>query len=235
MHDACARRCARSSCQHFVKHVFSGLCYSIGRPRGFGPRGNAWSSAAISRSLERRDLPAAAFSAACSALDAFGIANTEACAREKAQRDLTRALPSCASAIVCNTCAALAVAATENHRGRTANRRRRRRRAARTTGSPRARSRAPADDRAPGCRRSCPRPRHRSSSSRSSASKLLTPQERIFPARDQFLERRDRVLQRIGAAPMQQIAVEMIGLQPLQRPLAGGDGAAPRGVARQHL
>ena len=27
----------------------------------------------------------------------------------------------------------------------------------------------------------------------------------------------------------------MIGLQPLQRALAGGDGAAPRGVARQHL
>ncbi len=27
----------------------------------------------------------------------------------------------------------------------------------------------------------------------------------------------------------------MIGLQPLQRALAGSDGAAPRGVARQHL
>ena len=34
---------------------------------------------------------------------------------------------------------------------------------------------------------------------------------------------------------MQQIAIETIGLQPLQRSLAGGDGAAPRGVARQHL
>ena len=34
---------------------------------------------------------------------------------------------------------------------------------------------------------------------------------------------------------MQQIAVERIGLQPLQRSLACGDGAAPRCVARQHL
>ena len=34
---------------------------------------------------------------------------------------------------------------------------------------------------------------------------------------------------------MQQIAIEPIGLQPLQRSLAGGDGAAPRGIARQHL
>jgi hypothetical protein len=34
---------------------------------------------------------------------------------------------------------------------------------------------------------------------------------------------------------MQQIAVETVGLQPLQRTLARGDGAAPRGVARQHL
>ena len=34
---------------------------------------------------------------------------------------------------------------------------------------------------------------------------------------------------------MQQIAIEIIGLQALQRTLAGGDGAAARGVARQHF
>src|SRR5712691_10701668 len=56
-----------------------------------------------------------------------------------------------------------------------------------------------------------------------------------FSGSDQFIERRNRLLERIGAAPMQQVAIEVIGLQPLQRPLAGGDGTAPRGVARQHL
>ncbi len=34
---------------------------------------------------------------------------------------------------------------------------------------------------------------------------------------------------------MQEIAIEPVGLQPFQRTLAGGDRAAPRGVARQHL
>ena len=136
------------------------------------------------------------------------------------------ASPPCASAMRLQHLRRPCCAATENRCGRTASRRPRRRHAARTTGSPRARSRVPADDRAPGCRRSCPRRRRRSISSRSSASKLLTPQERIFPALDQFVERGDRVLQRIRAAPVQQIAIEPIGLQPLQRALAGGDGAA---------
>ena len=63
--------------------------YSIGRPRGFGPRGKALSSAAISSAPSTRS-PAAALSAACSALEAFGIANTCGLARQKAQRDLTR-------------------------------------------------------------------------------------------------------------------------------------------------
>jgi len=34
---------------------------------------------------------------------------------------------------------------------------------------------------------------------------------------------------------VQQIAIEPVGFQPLQRALAGGDGAAARGVARQHF
>ena len=34
---------------------------------------------------------------------------------------------------------------------------------------------------------------------------------------------------------MKKIAVQSVGVQPFQRPLAGGDRAAPRGVARQHL
>src|ERR1700675_4767271 len=62
-----------SPLQHFVNKC---VRYSIGKPRGFGPRGKAFSSAASSLSL-RLSLPAAALSAACSALEAFGIANTE--------------------------------------------------------------------------------------------------------------------------------------------------------------
>lgn len=53
--------------------------------------------------------------------------------------------------------------------------------------------------------------------------------------RDEFVERRDRFLERIGAAPVQQIAVEVIGTEPFQRSLAGRDGAASRGVARQYF
>ncbi len=34
---------------------------------------------------------------------------------------------------------------------------------------------------------------------------------------------------------MQEIAIQPVGLQPLQRTLACGDGAAPRCVARQHF
>ena len=51
------------------------LYYSIGRLRGLGPRGNAVSSADISLSLKVRSR-AAAFSAACSGVEPFGIANT---------------------------------------------------------------------------------------------------------------------------------------------------------------
>ena len=61
------------NCKTLLRTVFR---QSIGRPRGFGPRGKALSSAAISASLSVR-LPAAALSAACSALDAFGIASTD--------------------------------------------------------------------------------------------------------------------------------------------------------------
>jgi len=77
----CARRPAAAGAaplsQYFVKNcVPQARLYNIGRPRGFGPRGKALSSAAISLSLSF-SFPAAALSAACSALEAFGIANTD--------------------------------------------------------------------------------------------------------------------------------------------------------------
>jgi hypothetical protein len=59
---------------HLVKKP---LFYNIGRLRGFGPRGNDLSSAAMSLSLSVIS-PAAELSAACSADAAFGIANTDA-------------------------------------------------------------------------------------------------------------------------------------------------------------
>ncbi len=52
---------------------------------------------------------------------------------------------------------------------------------------------------------------------------------------DQGLEGGDGVLQFEAPAPVQQVAVEPIGLQPLERGLAGGDRALPRGVLRHHL
>ena len=51
----------------------------------------------------------------------------------------------------------------------------------------------------------------------------------------QLLEGGDRLLERMAAAPVQEVAVEPVGLQPLERPLAGGDRSVARGVLRQHL
>src|SRR5207244_6984321 len=75
--------------------------YSIGRPHGLGPRGKALSSAAISASLSD-NFPAAALSAACSALDAFGIASTDG-ARVRNASATWRAVALCASAMACST------------------------------------------------------------------------------------------------------------------------------------
>ena len=165
--------------------------YSIGRPRGFGPRGNALSSAAISPSPST-SLPAAALSAACSGVPAFGIANTMAGASEKparsgaATRHARQRWPAAARPPGC--------AMTENHCDRTANRRRPRRRAARTTGSPHARWRAPADDRAPDCRRSCPCPRLRAAR-RDRRVEIADAPGADFAGGDQFVERRDCFLE----------------------------------------
>src|SRR5882724_5225603 len=101
MHDRVLRPAAQPL-KHFVKFRFR---YSIGKPRGFGPRGNALSSAAISFSLSVR-FTAAALSAACSSLEAFGIANTEAW-RVRRLRATWRDDAPCASAMVCNACPAL--------------------------------------------------------------------------------------------------------------------------------
>ena len=48
-------------------------------------------------------------------------------------------------------------------------------------------------------------------------------------------ERFERLRQRLAAAPVQQIDVEAVGLEPLEAALAGRDGAAPRGVVRIDL
>src|SRR6266571_1151247 len=101
MHDR-LRRPATQPLKHFVKFR---VRYSIGKLRGFGPRGNALSSAAISFSLSVR-FAAAALSAACSSLAAFGIANTEAW-RVRKLRATWRGDAPCASAMACNNCPAL--------------------------------------------------------------------------------------------------------------------------------
>ena len=96
------RRPATPPLKHFVKFR---VRYSIGKPRGFGPRGNVLSSAAISFLLSVR-FAAAALSAACSSLEAFGIANTEAW-RVRKLKTTWRGDAPCASAMVCNACPGL--------------------------------------------------------------------------------------------------------------------------------
>src|SRR6266480_630337 len=93
--------CAIDPLQHFVKDRVPIVDHSIGRPRGFGPRGNALSSAEISLSLSV-SFPAAAFSAACSADEAFGIANTDG-ARVRKLSATWRTVALCASAMLCST------------------------------------------------------------------------------------------------------------------------------------
>ena len=61
-----------------------------------------------------------------------------------------------------------------------------------------------------------------SASSRSSTSKLLTPQERILPAAPASRTRRWSP-PADGAAPVQQVAVEPVGPQARERALAGGE------------
>src|ERR1700716_2806111 len=79
--------------------------YNIGRLRGLGPRGKALSMAAISSPPSTRS-PAAAFSAACSGVEAFGIANTRGSCVRKLKATWRGDAP-WASAILCSTSPAL--------------------------------------------------------------------------------------------------------------------------------
>src|SRR5690606_3128902 len=56
-----------------------------------------------------------------------------------------------------------------------------------------------------------------------------------FSRLPQRFETGDRLGQRLAAAPVQQIAVQPVGLQPFQRLLAGADRAGARGILRQYL
>src|SRR6202048_983693 len=84
--------------KHFVNNR---VRYSLGKPRGFGPRGKALWSAASSLSLNV-SFPAAALSAACSADAAFGIANTTGL-RVRTLNAPWRADAPCAPALVRST------------------------------------------------------------------------------------------------------------------------------------
>jgi hypothetical protein len=54
-------------------------------------------------------------------------------------------------------------------------------------------------------------------------------------AAPELVERRDRLFERMGSAPVQQVGVEMIRSQALQARLAGLDRAAARRVVREDL
>src|SRR6185369_3782224 len=46
------------------------------------------------------------------------------------------------------------------------------------------------------------------------------------------LKSSQRLSQRVSPAPVQEIEIEAVGVEPLQAPLAGGDGAGARGILR---
>ncbi len=69
----------------------------------------------------------------------------------------------------------------------------------------------------------------------SATSKLLTPQAPMTPSADEALDGLDRLVQRHGAAPVQQIEVDALDPQPLEAARARLGDAAPAGVAGQHL
>ena len=90
----CARRPAAAGAaslsQHFVKNcVPQARRYNIGRPRGFGPRGNALSSAAISLSLSV-SLPGRGIVGGVLRARGFWNRKHRWIARQKTERDLTR-------------------------------------------------------------------------------------------------------------------------------------------------
>src|SRR5690349_3367841 len=95
--------CAEGALKQFVKQRGRALSkiYSIGRLRGFDPRGNDVSSAEMSAALSV-SVPAAAFSAACSELEALGIGNTGA-SRARKLSATWRGVALCCSAIFCST------------------------------------------------------------------------------------------------------------------------------------
>src|ERR1700722_13524293 len=61
-----------------------------------------------------------------------------------------------------------------------------------------------------------------------------TPRQDL-PVALKRLESGDRVLQWMWSAPMQQVAVEPVGPEAVERSLASGDGTLNRGVLGQHL
>ena len=181
--------------------------------RGRGRAGKAASMRAISASLSS-EVAGAAFSGHAPRSTPWGSRRATGAVVRKASATC-RGGGAMRGADLGEHLSAARLRARESCRVRTGCIRRRRRRAPRTTGRPHARCRARRDDRAPGCRR----------------SRLAGDRERLVevvrvevadPPREnlalppQLLEGRDRRLERMAAAPVQEIAVEPVGLQPLE-------------------
>ena len=56
-----------------------------------------------------------------------------------------------------------------------------------------------------------------------------------MPSALQLLEGGDGISKRMRPSPVEKIAIEAVGPEPLERPLAGGDRPIPRSVVRQDL
>ena len=94
----------------------------------------------------------------------------------------------------------------------------------RTRAGRRARWPAPPDGRAPGCRPSGPRRRSPAAPARAPpSSKLLTPQARILPACRSSSNAAKVSARGCRPWPVQEVAIQLVGAQTAQAPLAGRD------------
>ena len=79
------------------------------------------------------------------------------------------------------------------------------------------------------------RRRSRRASSRSGIIEIAHAPGEDLPFAPKLLEGRERLLQRVVTPPVQEVAVQPVGLEARERPLAGRDRPAPRGILREDL
>ncbi len=209
-----------------------GSAYSMGSARGRGPRGKAASIRDSSASVSRRS-PAPALSAACSGLDALGIANSEG-RRSKNRSATWRGVARCAAAISSQDATAFGVRAREIPV------------AERAVGDHRdAVGLAPGDHRMLDgslpevvedlVAREAALPGDLAGLLQVGHVEIAHAPGKDLPGLPERLEGREGLLQRVRTPPVQEIGIQPVGAEAGERPLAGRDRAGPRGVLGEDL